>query len=60
MAYGGSTGPRKDEHAATLLAALAYVLIGQGDAAGVLSVDTAVGEAVPPRTRPAQITDIAM
>jgi len=55
MAYRGQEGPRKDEHAATLLAALAYVLIGQGDAAGVLTVDEAVGNAVPPRARPAHL-----
>jgi uncharacterized protein (DUF58 family) len=61
MAYGGeaeSDGPRKDAHAATLLAALAYVLIGQGDAAGVVTIADGVGDVVPPRTRPAHLDTV--
>ena len=55
MAYRGSDGVSKEEHAAALLAALAYVLIGQGDAAGVARIDDALEETVPARTRPAHL-----
>lgn len=58
MAYRGSDGVQKGEHAATLLAALAYVLIGQGDAAGVALVDDVVEQAVPARTRPAHLDTV--
>ncbi len=58
MAYRGTDGVRKDEYAAALLAALAYVLIGQGDAAGVARIDETLEEAVPPRTRPAHLPTI--
>jgi len=61
MAFGGEdegAARAKDAHAATLLAALAYVLIGQGDAAGVALVDDAVEQAVPPRTRPAHLDTV--
>ena len=58
MAYRGTDGVSKEEHAAALLAALAYVLIGQGDAAGVALVDDAVEQAVPPRTRPAHLDTV--
>lgn len=59
MAYRGQDGVCKQEHAATLLAALAYVLVGQGDAAGVAIVDAEVGATVPPRTRPAHLDTVA-
>jgi uncharacterized protein (DUF58 family) len=50
MAFGG-----KAEHAATLLGALAYVLVNQGDAAGVLTFDEELRDALPPRSRPAHL-----
>lgn len=58
MAYRGTDGASKEGHAAALLAALAYVLIGQGDAAGVALIDDTLEEAVPPRTRPAHLETI--
>ncbi len=51
MDYG--EGPaHKGDYAATLLAALAYVLIRQGDATGAMTFAEDVREIVPPRTRP--------
>src|SRR5688500_11150522 len=50
MAFGG-----KAEHAATLLGALAYVLVNQGNAAGVLTFDEGLRDALPPRSRPAHL-----
>jgi uncharacterized protein (DUF58 family) len=58
MAYRGLDGVSKEQHAAALLAALAYVLIGQGDAAGVARIDDTLEEAVPPRTRPAHLETV--
>jgi uncharacterized protein (DUF58 family) len=55
MAYRGSDGADKGTHAATLLAALAYVLIRQGDATGAALITDSLGEIVPPRTRPAHL-----
>ena len=57
MAWRGARddGPSKVDHAATLLAALAYVLVGQGDAAGLAIVDDALQETLPPRSRPAHL-----
>lgn len=50
MDFAGSTGPKKIEHAATLLAAVATILAGQGDAVGVLRFDHAVGTEQRPRS----------
>jgi len=58
MAYVGSDGRDKGSHAATLLAALAYILIGQGDATGAALISDSLGELVPPRTRPAHLETI--
>jgi uncharacterized protein (DUF58 family) len=58
MGYRASHGPSKAEHAATLLAALAYVLVGQGDAAGAVTITDDITRAVPPRTRPQHLDAI--
>ncbi|MFK7990144.1 MAG: DUF58 domain-containing protein [Sandaracinaceae bacterium] len=59
MAYGGEgeDGPRQSKHtyAATLLGALAYVLVRQGDAPGLATFDESVTARLPPRTRPAHL-----
>lgn len=56
MAFRGPGAARdKAEHAATLLSALAYVLIGQGDAAGAALVSDALDDVLPPRSRAAQL-----
>ncbi len=55
MGYAGTDGVEKQAHAATLLAALAYVLIRQGDATGAATITDELGELVPPRTRPAHL-----
>lgn len=49
------TGPSKHEHAATLLAALALLLIRQGDAVGAASFADAIDDEIPPRSRPAHL-----
>ena len=58
MAYGGEGRRSKGEHAATLLAALALLLIRQGDAAALAAVDTEVRERLPARTKPAHLEEI--
>lgn len=58
MAYGGQGRTTKAEHAATLLGALAFILIRQGDAAGLSVIDRAVQTRLPPRTRPAHLEEI--
>jgi len=58
MAYGGEGRRTKSEHAATLLAALALILVRQGDAAGLTVFDTAVERRLPPRTKPAHLEEI--
>ena len=51
---------QKRDHAATLLAALAYVLIGQGDEVGAAGFDVSLhGDFAPPRRRPNQL-DVLM
>ncbi|MBW2461836.1 MAG: DUF58 domain-containing protein [Deltaproteobacteria bacterium] len=56
---GKQSGPAdKHTHAATLLSALAYVLIRQGDAAGAALFTDEVGDVVPPRTRPAHLETV--
>ncbi len=57
MHYGeGRT--QKLAHAATLLAALAYVLVRQGDAAGMAAIDTDVRDTLPTRSRLAHLDAI--
>lgn len=58
MAYGGEGRRTKAEHAATLLAALAFILVRQGDAAGLSVIDSAVVTRLPPRTRAAHLEEI--
>jgi len=57
MDYGGEPGDplHKHTHAATLLAAMAFILLGQGDAVGVVRFADAMGEALPARARPGQL-----
>ena len=58
MAYAGEGRRTKAEHAATLLAALAFLLIRQGDAPGLAVIDTAVRSRLPARTRPAHLEEV--
>ena len=58
MAYQGDDGVAKADHAATLLAALASLLLRQGDATGVCTFADDVIEALPARTRPLQLERI--
>jgi uncharacterized protein (DUF58 family) len=48
-------GPSKATHAATLLASLAYVLVRQGDAAGLITVDSDLADVLPARARAAHL-----
>ena len=54
MDYGDGD-QHKHTHAATLLAAMAFILLGQGDAVGVVRFAATMGEALPPRARPGQL-----
>ena len=58
MAYAGEGRPSKAQHAATLLGALALILVRQGDAAGLTIIDHTVQERLPPRTRPAHLEEL--
>ncbi len=58
MAYAGEGRPRKAEHAATLLGALAFILIRQGDAPGLAVVADAVLERLPSRTKPTHLEEL--
>ena len=51
----GSTDISKLDYAATLLAALSYVLTRQGDAVSLICFDEEVRERVPPRSGPAHL-----
>jgi uncharacterized protein (DUF58 family) len=53
--HWSSGGPSKYEHAATLLAALAYVLVRQGDAVSLAMFDSAIRERLPARSGPAHL-----
>lgn len=56
MAYADPPGTlSKVEHGATLLMALGYVLVQQGDAAGAVSIDSTVRDVLPARSRPAHL-----
>jgi uncharacterized protein (DUF58 family) len=53
MAFdGGRPGTQKATYAATLLAALAWILLGQGDAVGAFAFDGDLRKALPARNRP--------
>ncbi len=55
---GGEPALGKLERAATLLAAMAFVLLGQGDAAGAITFGKGVHGVVPARARPGQLDAI--
>jgi uncharacterized protein (DUF58 family) len=55
---GGQPATHKRDYAATLLAALAFLLLGQGDATGLLRLGAGVRDAVPARARPGQLDAI--
>jgi uncharacterized protein (DUF58 family) len=55
---GGDRATHKREYAATLLAALAFILLGQGDATGLLRIGDEVRDSVPARARPGQLDAI--
>jgi uncharacterized protein (DUF58 family) len=53
MAFdGGQPAMQKANYAATLLAAFAWILLGQGDAVGAFAFDGDLRKALPPRNRP--------
>jgi len=53
MAFdGGNPTMHKAHYAATLLAALGWILLGQGDAVGAFAFDTDMRKALPARNRP--------
>lgn len=54
----GEPGTHKRSYAATLLAAMGFILLGQGDAVGVLTLDAAVLGSVPARAHPGQLDAI--
>ncbi|MDD9934617.1 MAG: DUF58 domain-containing protein [Myxococcales bacterium] len=59
MAYdGGVAATHKRDYAATLLAAMAFILLGQGDAVGVHAIGSGVLETLPARARPGQLDAI--
>jgi uncharacterized protein (DUF58 family) len=63
MAYagqssGGEGRGTKAEHAATLLGALALILIRQGDAPGLAVVSSRVDGRLPARTKPAHLDEV--
>lgn len=52
MAYAGGDRPSKLLYAARLATALAWMLLRQGDAVGLLTFGERLGEYLPPRARP--------
>jgi uncharacterized protein (DUF58 family) len=53
MAFdGGRADTQKASYAATLLAALSWILLGQGDAVGAFAFDADLRKALPARNRP--------
>lgn len=57
MAYGG-TGHSKLEHALHVAASLAYLMLHQLDAVGLMTHDTAVRDLLPPASNPKQLLRI--
>jgi uncharacterized protein (DUF58 family) len=55
MDFAGKHGPTKLDHAASLLAALSYLLVTQGDAVGAALVTRGLDFFLPPKSRPAQL-----
>lgn len=60
MAYGssGSAKVSKHEFAVRLAACLAYMLVGQQDAVGLATFDTAPREYIPPRSKPSHLRSL--
>jgi uncharacterized protein (DUF58 family) len=59
MAFdGGDPASDKRSYAATVLGAMAFILLGQADAVGLITFSDAVREAVPVRARPGQLDAI--
>ena len=58
MAYRGSKGAVKFDHARKLAASLAYVLTGQQDAVGLVTFDSKVREFIPCRTKTTHLHNI--
>jgi uncharacterized protein (DUF58 family) len=54
----GDEAQDKQAYAATLLAAMAFILLGQGDAVGLITLDAALRDSVPARARPGQLDAI--
>lgn len=52
---GDDAAQNKHTHAATLLAAMAFILLGQSDAVGAVRFASARQDALPPRARPGQL-----
>ena len=59
MDYGRSGLPTKLDYAAQLTAALAWVLLRQGDAVGLMTFGERIGTYVPPRSRPDHFWNLA-
>jgi uncharacterized protein (DUF58 family) len=55
---GGAPDTDKLGYAATVLAAMAFILLGQGDAVGLLTLDAALRDSIPARARPGQLEAI--
>lgn len=64
MAYGGGKGSSgalkasKHEFGVRLAACLAYMLVGQQDAVGLVTFDTEPQEFIPPRSRPSHLRSL--
>ncbi len=58
MAYAGEGRETKAQHAATLLGALAFILIRQGDAPGLSVVSDRVDKTLPARTKPTHLEEV--
>lgn len=60
MAYGGGRSPKvsKHEFAVRLAACLAYMLVGQQDAVGLATFDTAPRQYIPPRSKPSHLRSL--
>jgi uncharacterized protein (DUF58 family) len=55
---GGDAATEKASYAATVLGAMAFILLGQGDAVGLLTLDSGVRDSIPARARPGQLDAI--
>jgi uncharacterized protein (DUF58 family) len=59
MSYdGGDPTTDKRSYAATVLAAMAFILLGQGDAVGLLTLDASLRDSIPARAHPDQLEAI--